>query len=137
MSTTFVTASVCLLDGRRVATVRKAGTHRFMLPGGKLEPQETPLACAVREAHEEVGAALDPADLAVLGHWVADAANEPGALVESTVHVCRAPAGLTPLAEIVELRWLAFDEPLPDDLGPLLSECVVPALRRHGRAERP
>ena len=41
--------------GGALLTVRKRGTSRFMLPGGKLEPGETPVACAVREAAEEIG----------------------------------------------------------------------------------
>jgi len=47
----------------RVVLTRRAGTlrrHRgeVSFPGGRIEPGETPLAAAMREAHEEVG--LDP-----------------------------------------------------------------------------
>ena len=125
--TTFVTASVCVLRDGALLTVRKRGTSRFMLPGGKLEPGETPVECAVREASEEIGLVLDPADLIELGDWTAAAANEPGALVQSTVFL--APAGQPdPRAsgEIDELRWQPLDE-WADDLAPLL-EHVLPAL---------
>jgi 8-oxo-dGTP pyrophosphatase MutT (NUDIX family) len=41
--------------------------HRgeISFPGGRLDPGETPVEAAVREAHEEVG--LDPADVEVIG----------------------------------------------------------------------
>ena len=65
--TTFVTAAFCLVRDGRLLTVRKAGSVRFMLPGGKIDPGESARAAAVREVMEEVG--LDdelPADLAPL-----------------------------------------------------------------------
>ena len=50
-----------------VLTVRKRGTHAWMLPGGKPEPGETAAECAVREVLEELGveigiAVLEPID---------------------------------------------------------------------------
>ena len=56
--TTFVTASVCVLRDGALLTVRKRGTSRFMLPGGKLELGETPVECAVREAADKAGIAM-------------------------------------------------------------------------------
>jgi 8-oxo-dGTP diphosphatase len=128
--TTFVTASVCVVRDGALLTVRKRGTLRFMLPGGKLEPGETPVDCAVREAAEEVGLTFAPRDLVELGDWTSPAANEPGALVRSTVFL--APDGHSPSApaaagEIEELRWQPLGE-RSSDLAPLLVEHVLPAL---------
>jgi 8-oxo-dGTP diphosphatase len=126
--TTFVTASVCVVRDGALLTVRKRGTSRFMLPGGKLEPGESFVDCAVREAAEEVGLVLSADVLVELGDWTADAANEPGALVRSRVFV--APPGQPePQArgEIAELRWQPLTE-RPDDLAPLLLVHVLPAL---------
>jgi 8-oxo-dGTP pyrophosphatase MutT (NUDIX family) len=88
----------------------------------------------VREVREEVG--LHVADLALLGEFTADAANEPGHRVESTVYVASLPLGVDrvvvePAAagEIAELRWTALDG-AHDDLAPLLAEHVVPRLLR-------
>lgn len=54
----------CLLLTRRAATLR---SHRrqWALPGGRIDPGESPIGAALRELHEEVGLAVD-AD-AVLG----------------------------------------------------------------------
>jgi 8-oxo-dGTP pyrophosphatase MutT (NUDIX family) len=130
--TTFVTAAFCLVRDRRLLTVRKAGSVRFMLPGGKIDPGETAREAAVREVMEEVG--VDVSGLgAALGRFHDVAANEPDSWVDATVFVAdleptHAPA---PLAEIAEQRWLGLDDDLPDDLAPLLRNHVVPALRSH------
>ncbi|WP_107766416.1 NUDIX hydrolase [Nocardioides terrigena] len=89
MTGTFVVAAVAFVRDGHVLTVRKRGTSRFMLPGGKLEPGESAYDAAVREIREEVGLVVD--DLTLLGEFTADAANEPGHLVESTVYVASLP----------------------------------------------
>ncbi len=101
-------AAVCLRDASGLMlAVRKRGTSAFMLPGGKIEAGETPLQCALRELHEEVG--LELASAEPLGHFLDDAANEPGHLVDATVFAAdlapNAPLP-APIAEIDELRWL-------------------------------
>jgi 8-oxo-dGTP pyrophosphatase MutT (NUDIX family) len=126
----FVVAAVVLRDGDgRVLVVRKRGTHRFMLPGGKIEPGETPAAAAVRELREEVGAALAAESLVPLGDWTAPAANEPGLLVRGFVFEHPWVAGLSERAEIEEVLWLHPDDMAArDDLAPLLVTRVLPAL---------
>lgn len=128
--TTFVTAAYCLLRDGQLLTVRKAGSHRFMLPGGKIDPGETAQEAAVREVMEEVG--IDVSGVGEpLGRFVDVAANEEDAWVDATVYVARLreedePA---PLAEIAEQRWLCLEGELPADLAPLLTNHVVPHLR--------
>lgn len=126
-----VVAAVVVQDGGgALLTVRKRGTQRFQLPGGKPEPGETPDRTAVRECHEETGLLLDPLQLRLLGRFVAQAANEAGHQVSSTVYVHPEPVTreIHPAAEIEEIRWLDPLGPLPDDLAPMLSGNVVPAL---------
>lgn len=126
----FVVSAVVIRDDQgRVLVVRKRGTSRFMLPGGKIEAGETPAQAAVRELLEEVGAELDPASLLLLGEWTAPAANEPDHLVRG--HIFEHPwvPGLSVRAEIEELLWLHPAEMgVRDDLAPLLVTRVLPAL---------
>ncbi len=120
---------VVLRDGSgRILTVRKRGTSRFMLVGGKPEPGEALETAAVREASEEIRATLRAEDLRLLGHFRAPAANEPDHMIESTVFTHPLVPHDEPAAEIEELRWLDPRDPLPDDLAPLLVGYVLPAL---------
>ncbi len=125
-------------DGR-LLTVRKRGTHRFMLPGGKPEPGETAAQTGVRECAEEIGLHIDLDELRLLGHFDAPAANEAGFRVDSTVFVYEPADGaappdvtaLTATGEIEAVRWM---DPLDDaeDLAPLLRSFVLPTLRGRG-----
>lgn len=123
-----VSAVVLRRPTGEVLTVRKRGTHRFMLPGGKPEPGETPAQTAVREAFEEVGAVLDESRLRELGTFRAAAANEDGQEVEGVVFEHPGVTHVAPAGEIAELRWLDPGGELPDDLAPLLQERVLPVL---------
>nr|WP_120492789.1 TIGR00730 family Rossman fold protein [Corynebacterium lactis] len=120
----------------RVLCVRKRGTDRFMLPGGKFEPGEStdaPEVTAARELAEELGLLIDISSLRPWGQASAAAANEEG--FEVVGHHLRyvgefTPelAALTPQAEIEELRWV--DPWLPTGkLAPMLVQYALPKLR--------
>jgi len=123
-----VSAVVLRDEADRLLTVRKRGTSRFMLPGGKPEAGESAAQAAVRECREELGVELDTDDLRMLGRWQASAANEAGLTVEATVFEHPAVTVTEPSAELEELRWLDLGAPLPEDLAPLLRDRVLPTL---------
>lgn len=117
-----------------ILTVHKAGTSRFMLPGGKPEAGEGAAETALRECSEELGVDLEPADLRPLGIFRCRAANEPDHDVQATVFEHPALVTAHPASEIAELRWLdPAAGPLPADLAPLLAEQVIPALQGQRR----
>jgi len=126
---TITVSAVALVRDRAVLTVRKQGTDRFMLVGGKPEPGEDPEACIRRETAEETGLVLGEVEL--LGEFTSAAANEPGHLLHSTVYAADLPGEPVVAAEIAELRWTALDGSY-DDLAPMLEFNVLPILReRH------
>lgn len=104
-----VSAVVLTRPDGALATVRKRGTDRFMLPGGKWEPGESPLGCAVREVREELGVVLAPEAVTPLGRFGTATANEPGFRLISEVFVAGIDGEATPAAEIDELRWVDVD----------------------------
>ncbi|WP_167400693.1 NUDIX hydrolase [Dietzia lutea] len=115
-----VSAVVLSRPDGAVVTVRKVGTDRFMLPGGKWEAGESPLECAVREVDEELGVSLAPEALEPLGRFDTATANEPGFLLVSEVFAARVAGDPQPRAEIAEARWVTADElagiaALPED----------------------
>ncbi|QIK77417.1 NUDIX domain-containing protein [Nocardioides piscis] len=125
-----VVAAVAIVRDGCVLTVRKEGTSRFMLVGGKLEPGETPLDAALRETREEVG--IDVVDLELLGEFVSEAANEPGHELHSTVFVGMADADPVAAGEIAEVRWTDMERAAAgdyDDLAPMLEHDALRLLR--------
>ncbi|MCD6640847.1 MAG: NUDIX domain-containing protein [Nocardioides sp.] len=129
-----VVAAVAIVRDAAVLTVRKRGTSRFMLVGGKLEPGERARDAALRETLEEVG--LHLRDVRLLGEFVSDAANEPGHELHSTVFIGDTDAEPVAQGEIAELRWTPFDGH-PDDLAPMLEHDVLPLLRQDPEAHHP
>jgi 8-oxo-dGTP diphosphatase len=116
-----------------IFVVRKQGTRRWMQPGGKLEPGESPQEAAVRELAEELGVDWDGDRLSSLGRWEGPAANEPDTTL--TAHLFSATwdpatdgtAGVG--AELAEGTWMDPAEAvLRDDLAPLLRERILPTL---------
>ncbi|WP_210651476.1 NUDIX domain-containing protein [Nocardioides sp. SYSU D00065] len=121
-----VVAAVALVRDGHVLTVRKQGTTRFMLVGGKLEPGESALEAALRETYEEVGLRVESATL--LGEFLSAAANEPGHTLHSTVFRVESDGEPVASGEIAEVRWTPLRDH-PDDLAPMLEIHVLPALR--------
>jgi 8-oxo-dGTP diphosphatase len=110
----------------RLLTVRKRGTERFMLPGGKREPEEDDLTALRRELAEELGVTLLSATL--LGRFEAEAANEPGAVVRSDAYLARVRGEIAIQGEIEELFWLDPAAAPQVPIAPLLTAQILPAL---------
>lgn len=130
-----VSAVVFRDPGGKVLTVRKAGTAKFMFPGGKLEPGESAIDAAVREVGEELDIRVRAADLRPVGTFTSAAANEPGHSVTATVFEHPYVPVDAPAAEIAELRWDDLSADAPDDLAPLLADRVFPELRETGGSD--
>lgn len=125
-------AAACLLDNAgRLLLVRKRGTQAFMLPGGKHEPGETSVQALLRELGEELDLHLEASALTPLGHFHADAANEPDMRVDAQVFIGALPRAVQPAAELEELAWMDPAGAYPHNLAPLLREQVLPALLAH------
>jgi 8-oxo-dGTP diphosphatase len=124
-----VTAIIRDTDGW-LLVVRKRGTTRYMLPGGKPESGEGPADTLARELREELGLALTAAT--AFGRFEAQAANEPGRRVVGHVHLAQVDGAPQVLAEIEDARWLSPEPPYPVPLAPLLEHQILPALRDAG-----
>ncbi|GAA2931546.1 NUDIX domain-containing protein [Microbacterium luteolum] len=122
-----VSAAVIVDDDGRVLVVRKQGTTRFMQPGGKPEPGESPAQTLIRELHEELGLRLDEADLQPLGTFISEAANEPGhRVVAEAFATSVAPDAVSVQAELAELRWITPSDVATLPLAPLSLEHLLP-----------
>lgn len=109
-----------------VLTVRKAGTDRFMLPGGKRESGEDDLTALARELREELGIEVRVGPF--IGRFQAPAANEPGRQVVGDIYLAATTETPAVGAEIAELLWIPPKGPYPAALAPLLQFEVLPRL---------
>jgi 8-oxo-dGTP pyrophosphatase MutT (NUDIX family) len=118
-------ARPCFLLTRRAGRLRRhAG--QWALPGGRLDPGETPEQAALRECREEVGLALG--EDAVLGR-LDDYATRSGFVITPVVVWSGAPGALRPdPEEVAEIHQVPLSE---------LEQPGIPHLRRIPESERP
>src|SRR6187200_3235797 len=104
-----VVGAALLSDGRLLAARRSAPPDlagRWELPGGKVEPGETPERALVRELREELGADTQALER-VPGEWPL----KPGyVLVAWAARLLPGSAEPAPLQDHDELRWLTPEE---------------------------
>ena len=124
-------ATACFVnENRELLVVRKQGTVTWILPGGKLDGQETPAEALVREVWEELQIKLAVNDLTALGTFVAAAENEANTCVHAHAFIAQLPSNQKPVisAEIAQMQWLPLHEPPPETTASLLRHHIIPAL---------
>lgn len=124
-----VTASglVFSVDGSRLALVWHAGFGRWIQPGGHLEPDEEPVAAALRELEEEIGATdlqpLGPVDVSAYDVPANPGKGEPAHRHFDLRYAFRVDG---PLLRRPGVRWVLLDEVTAEDAD----DGVVRGLRR-------
>ncbi|GAA1956675.1 NUDIX hydrolase [Agromyces allii] len=104
-------SAIALVRDRRVLMVTARGRDVFYMPGGKIDPGETPAQAAAREAYEEVALELDPDELVELFEVVTQAHGEPdGRLVRMRVFHAQTDAAPAASAEVGALHWVTTAE---------------------------
>ncbi|QTX03431.1 NUDIX hydrolase [Agromyces archimandritae] len=100
------TAAIALVRDRRVLMVTARGRDVYFMPGGKIDPGETPAEAAAREAREEVSLELDPDALEFLFDVAVQAHGEPeGRIVRMAVFRASTDDEPAPAAEVEALHW--------------------------------
>ncbi|MWC00262.1 NUDIX hydrolase, partial [Agromyces seonyuensis] len=106
-----LTAAVAVIRDRKVLMVTARGREVWYMPGGKIDPGETPAEAAAREAFEEVALEFDPAALEHLFEVRTQAHGEPdGRMVSMHVFLARTDAEPAASAEVSALHWAGADD---------------------------
>ncbi|MEV8553083.1 (deoxy)nucleoside triphosphate pyrophosphohydrolase [Streptomyces glaucescens] len=128
---TVVVGAALLDDGRLLAARRSAPPElagRWELPGGKVEPGESPDAALVRELREELGVESEAVER-VPGEWplrnpyvlhVWTARLRPGSAAPKALQDHDALRWLTP-AEMWDVDWLDQDVPAVREIAARLA----------------
>lgn len=128
--TVLVAAGVLERDGKILAARRKKGSHlegHWEFPGGKVEPDESPEDCLVRELAEEIGVRVEPREiLEVVFH------RYPEKSVLLLFYRCDLLEGEPEAIECDEVRWVAFADLPALDWAP----ADVPFVRRLAETPR-
>jgi 8-oxo-dGTP pyrophosphatase MutT (NUDIX family) len=97
----------CFLLTRRAASLR-AHARQWALPGGGIDPDEGPVAAALRELREEVGVALEAGD--VLG-LLDDYGTRSGFVITPVVLWAASEVELTPnVAEVASVHRVPLND---------------------------
>lgn len=97
------------VEAGRLLVVRSRNKKAFYLPGGKIEPGESPADALRREVGEELGIELERP--VVLKRYVAPAYGEgEGAMVDMTCFAAQLLGEPRPTSEIAELTYVTRDE---------------------------
>jgi 8-oxo-dGTP pyrophosphatase MutT (NUDIX family) len=124
-----VVAAVIVDADGRVLLVRKRGTTAFMQPGGKIDAGETAVAALQREIAEELGLVVPVSAIRPLGRHIAEAANEPGHVVDAELFMVSVQGQPLAAAEIDEIAWIDPATPGDIELAPLTRDAVFALLR--------
>ena len=100
-----------------------------MQPGGKVMSGETAVEAVHREVAEELGVAAAASATRALGRHVADAANEPGHLVEAELFSVTLTGEPRAAAEIDHIAWVDPSATGDIALAPLTRDVVFGLLR--------
>jgi mutator protein MutT len=120
-------AAALIIDAQqRLLLVRKHNTQYFMQPGGKIDDNESPADCLIRELREELNINVERDDLQTTGSFHAVAANEPDHLVTAELFLLRKSFDAAPAAEIAEAVWVSLQDKNQYPLAPLTRDHVFP-----------
>lgn len=124
-------ALAAVWHGRHLLLVFDRFRHQWELPGGRIDPGETPRQAAVRELHEESGLHVPAVTLAGYARFRLTAPPRDEYAAVYTAHVTTRHHDFTPNTEISAIRWWDTTGPLPGD-----TQIIDATLARLARLEQ-
>lgn len=121
---------LAIRDNRILLCRKKHTTSLLILPGGCLEPGESPAECLGRELREELGE-VQIHHLEYIGAYTDRAAGQPGKIVRIQLYRAELVGDAEPRSEIKELIWFG-DRDDRAQLAPSLVNRILPDLIARG-----
>jgi 8-oxo-dGTP diphosphatase len=129
-----ISCAVIVDDRNRTLLVRKANTDFYMQPGGKIEGDESSLACLKRELTEELGLEFCDDQMDFVGSFSEIAANERDTTLQADIYFIQHTCQPTVSGEIAEYIWLDASRDERDDLAPLTKNVVLGLVKKYCEA---
>lgn len=124
-----ISSAIILNSNNELLVVRKCNSSFYMLPGGKIEENESLIDALIRELKEELGLEFKGCDFTFLGVHETDAVNEPATIVQGNIFLLKTPLSVDKIAnyaEIEEICWVAKSNYKEYQLAHLLQEFALP-----------
>jgi len=103
-----VTAAAIIRDGKVLIAQRQQGSHmeyKWEFPGGKLEPDETPEECIIREIKEEMDIDIEVDDIYKVVKFKYEEKD-----ILLLCYLCRIIKGDGKALECNDFKWVTKDE---------------------------
>lgn len=122
-----IKVAAIIKSGDKFCVVRKRETDKFIIPGGRIEHNETDEETLKRELFEELNVTLKNYRWFDVFNGLSVFENEP---LEIRVYHTEIEGEPTPNSEIVELAWIGGNYDIP--VGRMLSNLIIPAMIKEG-----
>jgi len=119
-------------EEHRILLCRKnRDTSLLITPGGRIEADESPEECLVREISEELGSKVSLSDLRYLGTYRDIAAGSTEKIVEIQLYSGTLSGQPLPQSEIAEVVWFGPGDDTAQ-LAPSIRNQILPDLLKRG-----
>ena len=117
-----------ILDSKKILVCKKRG--KFIIPGGKIEKNESHKECLKRELKEELGVELISQEF--FGSFEDDSALDPGMRIKMDVYTVDIQGEPKASSEIEEIAYADSKNKHNIKLGSILEKFVIPRLLDKG-----
>jgi 8-oxo-dGTP diphosphatase len=111
---------------------KSAKDYFYLLPGGKIEKEETHKDCLIREIKEELNCKVDLSSLKFISEYVDVAAGHPDKEVSIQLYSGKLIGSPIPSSEIKEIHWVGKDSISDPKCSPIAKNKIIPDLVKKG-----
>lgn len=120
-----------IIRDRKLLAVRSKDKDHFVIPGGKLEKDETPENALIRELKEEINITVMLEDFHPFGIFFGRSAGNQNHSIRMDVFFVKHWLGIPQSQnEIEELLWLSSDLPKDKKFGSIFEQEIIPRLKK-------